>query len=188
MSQRGLTAVPAGFSAPLPLWYDALPDARPRSTKLASCTSRSCTLPSTRLYPTSILPLLQAASRREAGQIQSRSVGFRRCLFFFFDLESRRRFPAAHSCCRSPVAADRLRHRPSPVCKPSSTASTSNDTLGAMPSRSEITYFGAGPALIPTDILEDAAKALLDYHDTGLGGMELPEALVPLEMTFHRLS
>lgn len=53
-----------------------------------------------------------------------------------------------------------------------------------MPSRSEITYFGAGPALISTDILEDAAKALLDYHDTGLGGMELPEALVPPSTIF----
>lgn len=38
-----------------------------------------------------------------------------------------------------------------------------------MPSRSDITYFGAGPALLPTDILEEAAKALLNYHDTGLG-------------------
>lgn len=38
-----------------------------------------------------------------------------------------------------------------------------------MPSRSDITYFGAGPALLPTDILEDAAKALLNYDDTGLG-------------------
>ncbi|PNY28474.1 Phosphoserine aminotransferase [Tolypocladium capitatum] len=38
-----------------------------------------------------------------------------------------------------------------------------------MPSRSDITYFGAGPALLPTDVLEDAAKALLNYNDTGLG-------------------
>ena len=38
-----------------------------------------------------------------------------------------------------------------------------------MPSRSDITYFGAGPALLPTDILEEAAKALLNFHDTGLG-------------------
>ncbi|KAK3363692.1 phosphoserine aminotransferase [Lasiosphaeria hispida] len=38
-----------------------------------------------------------------------------------------------------------------------------------MPSRSDITYFGAGPALLPTDVLEEAAKALLNYHDTGLG-------------------
>ncbi|PHH51688.1 putative phosphoserine aminotransferase [Ceratocystis fimbriata CBS 114723] len=38
-----------------------------------------------------------------------------------------------------------------------------------MPSRSEITYFGAGPALLPTDVLEDAAKALVNFQDTGLG-------------------
>ena len=38
-----------------------------------------------------------------------------------------------------------------------------------MPSRSDITYFGAGPALLPTDVLEDAAQALINYRDTGLG-------------------
>lgn len=38
-----------------------------------------------------------------------------------------------------------------------------------MPSRSDITYFGAGPALLPTDVLETAAGALLDYNNTGLG-------------------
>ncbi|CAJ2508207.1 Uu.00g093930.m01.CDS01 [Anthostomella pinea] len=38
-----------------------------------------------------------------------------------------------------------------------------------MPSREEVTYFGAGPALLPTDVLENAAKALLDYDHTGLG-------------------
>lgn len=38
-----------------------------------------------------------------------------------------------------------------------------------MPSRSEITYFGAGPALLPTEVLEKAAQALLDYNGTGLG-------------------
>jgi phosphoserine aminotransferase len=38
-----------------------------------------------------------------------------------------------------------------------------------MPSRSDITYFGAGPALLPTDVLEKAAQALLDYNGTGLG-------------------
>jgi len=38
-----------------------------------------------------------------------------------------------------------------------------------MPTRSEITYFGAGPALLPTDVLEKAAQALLDYEGTGLG-------------------
>ena len=38
-----------------------------------------------------------------------------------------------------------------------------------MPSRSHITYFGASPALLPTEILKDAAKALINYNDTGLG-------------------
>ncbi len=38
-----------------------------------------------------------------------------------------------------------------------------------MPSRSDITYFGAGPALLLRDVLEDAAKALLNFNDTGLG-------------------
>lgn len=41
-----------------------------------------------------------------------------------------------------------------------------------MPTRSEITYFGAGPALLPTDVLEQAASALLDYQGTGLGVAE----------------
>lgn len=60
-----------------------------------------------------------------------------------------------------------------------------------MTSRSDITYFGAGPALIPTEVLEDAAKALLNYHDTGLGGMKLPLHHIPRshpKMTIHRLS
>lgn len=38
-----------------------------------------------------------------------------------------------------------------------------------MPSREDITYFGAGPALLPSDVLEQASKALLNYQDTGLG-------------------
>ncbi|KAI0448516.1 phosphoserine aminotransferase [Xylaria acuta] len=38
-----------------------------------------------------------------------------------------------------------------------------------MPSRSDVTFFGAGPALVPTDILEDAAKALVNFNGTGLG-------------------
>lgn len=38
-----------------------------------------------------------------------------------------------------------------------------------MPSRSEVTYFGAGPAALPTDVLERAAAALLDYEGTGVG-------------------
>ncbi|KAI8961575.1 phosphoserine aminotransferase [Daldinia sp. FL1419] len=38
-----------------------------------------------------------------------------------------------------------------------------------MPSRADITYFGAGPALLPTAVLENATQALLNYNDTGLG-------------------
>ncbi|RYO86738.1 hypothetical protein DL766_001598 [Monosporascus sp. MC13-8B] len=38
-----------------------------------------------------------------------------------------------------------------------------------MPERYEVRYFGAGPALLPTEVLEDAARALLNYDDTGLG-------------------
>ncbi|RYP79266.1 hypothetical protein DL770_006751 [Monosporascus sp. CRB-9-2] len=42
-----------------------------------------------------------------------------------------------------------------------------------MPERYEVRYFGAGPALLPTEVLEDAAKALLNYDDIGLGLTEL---------------
>ncbi|KAI1438788.1 phosphoserine aminotransferase [Xylaria sp. CBS 124048] len=38
-----------------------------------------------------------------------------------------------------------------------------------MPERADVTYFGAGPALLPTDVLETAAQALLNYQNTGLG-------------------
>jgi phosphoserine aminotransferase len=38
-----------------------------------------------------------------------------------------------------------------------------------MPTRSEVTYFGAGPAALPTDVLEKAAQALVDFERTGLG-------------------
>ncbi|KAI5924338.1 phosphoserine aminotransferase [Camillea tinctor] len=38
-----------------------------------------------------------------------------------------------------------------------------------MPDRTDITYFGAGPALLPTDVLEKAAQALLNFNNTGLG-------------------
>lgn len=57
-----------------------------------------------------------------------------------------------------------------------------------MPSRSDITYFGAGPALLPTDILEEAAKALLNYNATGLGSMEFPEALTTPSSIFQEPS
>lgn len=35
--------------------------------------------------------------------------------------------------------------------------------------RRDITYFGAGPALLPTDVLDKAAQALLNFNGTGLG-------------------
>lgn len=35
--------------------------------------------------------------------------------------------------------------------------------------RTDVTYFGAGPALLPTDVLERAARALLNFDGTGLG-------------------
>lgn len=38
-----------------------------------------------------------------------------------------------------------------------------------MPDRSEISYFGAGPAGLPTSVLETAAKSLVNHYDTGLG-------------------
>ncbi|KAB5575755.1 pyridoxal phosphate-dependent transferase [Coniochaeta sp. 2T2.1] len=38
-----------------------------------------------------------------------------------------------------------------------------------MPDRSEITYFGAGPAGLPTDVLQTASQALLNFNNTGLG-------------------
>ncbi|KAH7342290.1 pyridoxal phosphate-dependent transferase [Rhexocercosporidium sp. MPI-PUGE-AT-0058] len=38
-----------------------------------------------------------------------------------------------------------------------------------MSSRADITYFGAGPALLPTKVLEKAAESLVNYNGTGLG-------------------
>ena len=34
--------------------------------------------------------------------------------------------------------------------------------------REDITYFGAGPAALPTEVLADAAVALQNYNETGL--------------------
>jgi phosphoserine aminotransferase len=42
-----------------------------------------------------------------------------------------------------------------------------------MPSRDEVHYFGAGPALLPTSVLERAAGALLNYQDSGIGLCEI---------------
>ncbi|RAL13883.1 O-phospho-L-serine:2-oxoglutarate transaminase [Aspergillus homomorphus CBS 101889] len=38
--------------------------------------------------------------------------------------------------------------------------------------REDVTYMGAGPAALPTDVLTTAAEALLNYQDTGLGVAE----------------
>ncbi|KAK7967790.1 uncharacterized protein PG986_002067 [Apiospora aurea] len=38
-----------------------------------------------------------------------------------------------------------------------------------MPARSDITYFGAGPAALPTQVLQTASQALVDFQGTGLG-------------------
>lgn len=49
-----------------------------------------------------------------------------------------------------------------------------------MPSRSDVHYFGAGPAPLPTAVLEEASKVLLNYNDSGIGITEIshrsPEA------------
>nr|OQO31096.1 hypothetical protein B0A51_01663 [Rachicladosporium sp. CCFEE 5018]OQO31508.1 hypothetical protein B0A51_01275 [Rachicladosporium sp. CCFEE 5018] len=49
-----------------------------------------------------------------------------------------------------------------------------------MPRREDVHYFGAGPAPLPTPVLEEAAKVLLNYNDTGIGITEIshrsPEA------------
>ncbi|KAK5108912.1 hypothetical protein LTR62_007714 [Meristemomyces frigidus] len=49
-----------------------------------------------------------------------------------------------------------------------------------MPERSEVHYFGAGPAPLPTPVLQKASKVLLNYNNTGLGLTEIshrsPEA------------
>jgi len=42
-----------------------------------------------------------------------------------------------------------------------------------MPSRENIINFGAGPAMLPTPVLEQASKDLLNYHDTGMSLAEM---------------
>jgi phosphoserine aminotransferase len=42
-----------------------------------------------------------------------------------------------------------------------------------MPSRDEVYYFGAGPAPLPTSVLEEASKILLNYNDSGIGITEI---------------
>jgi phosphoserine aminotransferase len=38
-----------------------------------------------------------------------------------------------------------------------------------MPSREEVAYFGAGPAPLPTSVIEAGSKAFVNYDDTGVG-------------------
>ncbi|TKX27691.1 phosphoserine aminotransferase [Elsinoe australis] len=56
-----------------------------------------------------------------------------------------------------------------------------------MPSREEVAYFGAGPAPLPTEVLEKASKVLLNYNDSGIGITEIshrsPEANAILAST-----
>lgn len=42
-----------------------------------------------------------------------------------------------------------------------------------MPSRQEVAYFGAGPAPLPTSVIEAGAKAFVNYNDSGLGLAEI---------------
>ena len=42
-----------------------------------------------------------------------------------------------------------------------------------MPSREDVAYFGAGPAPLPTSVIEAGGKAFVNYKDTGLGLAEI---------------
>lgn len=48
-----------------------------------------------------------------------------------------------------------------------------------MPDRSEVAYFGAGPAPLPTEVLNGAAEALLNYNNSGLGLAEISHRSAP---------
>jgi len=45
--------------------------------------------------------------------------------------------------------------------------------LPIMPSRDAVHYFGAGPAPLPTPVLEEASKVILNYNDSGIGIAEM---------------
>lgn len=42
-----------------------------------------------------------------------------------------------------------------------------------MPTRAEVSYFGAGPAPLPTSVLEAGARAFVNFEDSGLGLAEI---------------
>lgn len=48
-----------------------------------------------------------------------------------------------------------------------------------MPSRSDVVYWGAGPALLPSSVLQTAAEALLNYGDAGIGIAEISHRSEP---------
>jgi len=60
-----------------------------------------------------------------------------------------------------------------------------------MVNRSDVHYFGAGPAPLPTTVLQDASKVLLNYKDKGIGLCEIshrsPEANEILADAKHAL-
>ena len=50
-----------------------------------------------------------------------------------------------------------------------------------MPSRESVSYFGAGPAPLPTAVLEKASQVLLNYNDCGIGITEISHRSVDAE-------
>ena len=42
-----------------------------------------------------------------------------------------------------------------------------------MPTREEIAYFGAGPAPLPTSVMQAGGKAFVNFSNTGLGLAEI---------------
>lgn len=56
---------------------------------------------------------------------------------------------------------------------PAPNVPTPTPTTTSMPDRSQIINFGAGPSTLPEDVLQEAAKGLLNYHQTGIGLTEL---------------
>ena len=69
---------------------------------------------------------------------------------------------------QSPPTLNNLRRR-NTIFVPEQTASRCEyNTSIAIMQREDITYFGAGPAALPTEVLADAAVALQNYNETGL--------------------
>lgn len=58
-------------------------------------------------------------------------------------------------------------------CSSCSTNQTHKQTTLKMPSREEVAYFGAGPASLPTSVLEEASSNLLNFESYGRGISEI---------------